>query len=113
MNDIPAQRDKNRCPTHPGEVLADIIPETGKTKLEIAQMLGISRQHLYDILKAKKPVSPAISACLGKMFGDGAAIWLRMQANYDAWHAERDIDVSSIPTLTANEVDTQMEHSHS
>lgn len=53
MNDIPAQRDKNRCPTHPGEVLADIIPETGKTKLEIAQMLGISRQHLYDILKAK------------------------------------------------------------
>ncbi len=72
-------RNPNRCPTHPGEVLAEIIPETGKTKSEIAQMLGISRQHLYDILNAKKTVSPAISACLGKMFGDGAAIWLRMQ----------------------------------
>ncbi|ATO57124.1 HigA family addiction module antitoxin [Bartonella sp. 1-1C] len=92
-------RNPNRCPTHLGDLLADIIPETGKTKSEIAQMLGISRQHLYDILKAKKPVSPAISARLGKMFGDGAAIWLRMQANYDAWHAERDIDVSKIPIL--------------
>ncbi|MGF7157623.1 plasmid maintenance system antidote protein VapI [Bartonella heixiaziensis] len=30
-------RNPNRCPTHPGEVLADIIPETGKTKSEIAQ----------------------------------------------------------------------------
>ncbi|VEJ44911.1 HigA family addiction module antitoxin [Bartonella vinsonii] len=105
-------RNPNRCPTHPREVLAEIIPETGKTKSETAQMLGISRQHLYDILNAKKPVSPAISACLGKMFGDGAAIWLRMQANYDAWHVERDIDVSSIPTLEASKkVDVQMEHS--
>ncbi|EJF78162.1 MULTISPECIES: HigA family addiction module antitoxin [Bartonella] len=99
MNDIPAQRDKNRCPTHPGEVLAEIIPETGKTKTEIAQMLGISRQHLYDILNAEKPISPSLSACLGKMFGNGAAIWLRMQANYDAWHAERETDVSKVPVL--------------
>ncbi|WP_273758997.1 HigA family addiction module antitoxin [Bartonella sp. AU55XJBT] len=106
-------RNPNRCPTHPGELLADIIPETCKTKLEIAQMLGISHQHLCDILKAKKPISPSLSVYLGKMFGDGAAIWLRMQANYDAWHAERDIDVSSIPTLTANEMNAQMEHSHS
>ncbi len=46
-------RNPNRCPTHPGELLADIIPETGKTNSEIAQMLGISHQHLYDILNAK------------------------------------------------------------
>ncbi|MBX4336405.1 HigA family addiction module antitoxin [Bartonella raoultii] len=106
-------RNPNRCPTHPGELLADIIPETGKTNSEIAQMLGISHQHLCDILKAKKPISPSLSACLGKMFGNGVGIWLRMQANYDAWHAERDIDVSSIPTLTANEMNAQMGHSHS
>jgi plasmid maintenance system antidote protein VapI len=42
-----------------------------------------------------------MAARLGKMFGDGAAIWLRQQAAYDAWHAERDIDVSTIPTLSA------------
>ncbi|EJF90955.1 HigA family addiction module antitoxin [Bartonella melophagi] len=99
MNDIPVQCKRNRCPSHPGDLLAEIIPATGKTKLEIAQMLGISRQHLYDILKTKKPVSPSVSARLGKLFGDGAAVWLRMQAAYDAWHAEHETDVSKIPTL--------------
>ncbi|GAA5102176.1 hypothetical protein GCM10023260_13910 [Bartonella acomydis] len=64
-------------------------------------MLGISRQHLYDILNAKKPISPSLSACLGKMFGDGAAIWLRMQANYDAWHTKHETDVSKVLTLHA------------
>lgn len=90
-----------RCPSHPGALLGDIIPATGKTKVEIAQLLGISRQQLYDILQERKPVSPNVAARLGKMFGDGAAIWLRMQAAHDAWHAERDVDVSKIPTLTA------------
>src|SRR5690606_34424710 len=88
-----------RCPSHPGALLEDIIPATGKTKVEIAQLLGISRQQLYDILRKKKSVSPNVAARLGKLFGDGPAVWLRMQAAYDAWHAERDVDVSAIPTL--------------
>src|ERR1700692_4465888 len=97
-----AKRGKNRCPTHPGALLRDdIIPATGRTKAEIAGLLGISRQHLYDILQEKKPVSPAIAVRLGKLFGDGAGIWTRMQAAYDTWHAERTEDVSHIPTIRA------------
>jgi addiction module HigA family antidote len=94
-------RPIERCPSHPGALLEDIIPATGKSKAEIARLLGISRQHLYDILREKKRVSPEVAARLGKMFGDGAAIWLRMQAAHDAWHAEREIDLSGIPTLHA------------
>ena len=95
-----AKRSKTRCPTHPGALLRDeIIPATGRTKAEIAGLLGISRQHLYDILQEKKPVSAAVAVRLGKLFGDGAGIWTRMQAAYDTWHAERDEDVSAIPTL--------------
>jgi hypothetical protein len=30
---------------------------------------------------------------------DGAGVWVRMQAAYDTWHAEREEDVSGIPTL--------------
>jgi antitoxin HigA-1 len=97
-----AKRGKNRCPTHPGALLRDdIIPATGRTKAEIAGLLGISRQHLYDILQEKKPVSPAIAVRLGKLFGDGAGIWTRMQAAYDTWHAERTEDVRHIPTIRA------------
>jgi addiction module HigA family antidote len=89
-------------PAHPGEMLSEImIPATGRSKAEIARLLGISRQTLYDILKCKQPVTPAVAVRLGKLFGDGPGIWVRMQAAYDTWHAERDIDVSAIPTIKA------------
>jgi addiction module HigA family antidote len=101
MTVYPVKRPLRRSPSHPGALLDEVIAATGKTKVEIAGLLGISRQQFYDILREKKPVSPSMAARLGKMFGDGAAIWLRQQAAYDAWHAERDIDVSTIPTLSA------------
>lgn len=95
-----AKRNAKRCPTHPGALLReDMIPATGRTKVEIAELLGISRQHLYDILNERKPVSPEIAVRLGKLFGDGAGIWTRMQAAHDTWQAERRVDVSRIPTL--------------
>src|ERR1700739_3847992 len=98
-----AKRNLNRCPTHPGALVRkDVIPATGKTKAEIAQLLGISRQHLYDILRERKPVSPSVAVRLGKLFGDGAGVWVRMQAAYDTWQAERKEDVSRIPTLRPN-----------
>lgn len=97
-----AKRNPARCPTHPGALLReDVIPATGRSKTEIAKLLGISRQHLYDILRERKPVSPAVAVRLGKLFGDGAAVWVRMQGANDTWHAERQEDVSKIPTLRA------------
>ena len=97
-----AKRNPNRCPTHPGALLReDVIPATGRTKVEIAGLLGISRQHLYDILQERKPVSATVAVRLGKLFGDGAGIWTRMQAAYDTWQAEQTEDVSHIPTIKA------------
>ena len=90
MSEYVAKRNPNRCPVHPGELLRDgVLPATGKTKSEIAALLGISRQHLYDIINERKPVSPSIAVRLGKLFGDGTAVWVRMQGAYDTWHAER------------------------
>jgi len=94
------KRYSSRCPTHPGALLReDVIPATGRTKAEIARLLGIFRQHLYDLLRERTTVSPAVAVRLGKLFGDGAGVWVRMQAAYDTWNAERKEDVSKIPTL--------------
>jgi addiction module HigA family antidote len=102
MAEYVAKRDRNRCPTHPGELLReDVIPATGKTRSEIAALLGISRQHLYDILNERKPVSPTVAVRLGKLFGDGAGVWARMQSAYDTWNAERELsdEIKRIPTI--------------
>jgi antitoxin HigA-1 len=102
MAEYRATRNPDRCPSHPGELLREVIlPATGRTKTEIASLLGISRQHLYDIIEERKPVSPVVAVRLGKLFGDGAGVWIRMQAAYDAWHAARAVDTSKIPTIAA------------
>lgn len=95
-------RNIDRCPTHPGELLReDVLPATDKPKSEIARMLGISRQHLHDILAERKPVSPEVAVRLAKLFGNAPLVWVRMQGAFDAWHAAKNVDVSGIPTLHA------------
>ena len=97
-------RNPDCCPTHPGELLReDVIPATGKPKAEIARMLGISRQHLHDILAERKPISAEVAVRIAKLFGNEALVWIRMQGAYDAWHAAREVDVSAVPTLLAAE----------
>lgn len=89
-------------PMHPGELLReDILPVLGKSKTEIASLLGISRQTLYDILEEKQPVTPAMALRLGKLCGNGPRLWINIQRTYDLWKAEKEIgkDVEKIPTL--------------
>ncbi|MBZ9821917.1 HigA family addiction module antitoxin [Mesorhizobium sp. CA4] len=99
--DIPAKADPDRCPSHPGELIADLLEDTRHSKMAVAEMLGISRQQFHSVLAGRKPVTPDMAARLGKLFGNGPGLWLRMQANFDAWHAAREVDVSAIPTIQA------------
>lgn len=102
MTEYTAKRDPNRRPTHPGEILReDVLPALNMTKSEVAEALGISRQHLYDILNEKKPVSAEVAVRLGKAFGNGSGIWIRLQAAYDGWHAEHTVDTSKVRVLRA------------
>jgi antitoxin HigA-1 len=93
-------RDPKRCPTHPGKLLRDIVlPALGASKSAIADHLGISRQTLYDLLAEKQPVTPQMAVRIGKLLGNGPAVWLNMQAAHDLWHARAKVDTSKIPTL--------------
>jgi antitoxin HigA-1 len=91
-------------PMHPGEMLRqDVLPALGKSKTEIARLLGISRQTLYDILDEKQPVSPAMALRIGKLLGNGPELWINLQRAYDLAIAERELagEIKKIPTLTA------------
>ena len=89
---------------HPGEMLReDVLPALGKPKTEIARLLGVSRQTLYDILDEKQPVTPGMALRFGKLLGNGPDLWINLQRAYDLAVAERDLasKLKKIPTLTA------------
>ncbi len=91
-------------PVHPGELLReDVLPALGRPKTEIARLLGISRQTLYDILNEKQPVTPAMALRLARMFGGSAESWVNMQRNYDLRIAEAELGdaLDAIPRLEA------------
>jgi addiction module HigA family antidote len=89
-------------PVHPGEILReDVLPALGKPKTEVARLLGISRQTLYDILAEKQPITARMALRIGKLCGNGPDIWFRLQNRYDMSIAEREMaaEIAKIPTL--------------
>jgi addiction module HigA family antidote len=94
---------KGIAPAHPGAVLReDVLPALGRPKTEIAALLGVSRQTLYDILSEKQPVTPGMALRLGKLLGNGPDLWLNLQRKHDLHAAERDLakEIAKIPTLS-------------
>ncbi len=97
---------KGLKPVHPGEHLReDILPSLGRSKTEIARLLGVSRQTLYDVLNEKQPITANLALRIGKLVGGGAEIWLRLQQRYDLEIAEKALakKLKAIPTLQAAE----------
>lgn len=80
-------------PVHPGELLEHILEgdeDTPPVSIRAAAMaLGVSRQTIYDVMAGEKRVSPEFAIRLGAYFGNGPGLWIRMQAAWDVWHAER------------------------
>ena len=91
-------------PIHPGEILReDVLPALARPKTEIARLLGISRQTLYDILNEKQPVTAQMALRIGKLCGNGPNIWLNLQRTYDLRMAEAEMGdaLDAIPMLEA------------
>src|SRR5450755_585273 len=89
-------------PMHPGELLREeILPALDRSKTEIAKLLGVSRQTLYDVLKERQPVTPVMALRLGKLCGNGPDLWLNLQKRYDLHHAQQELKekIRNIPTL--------------
>lgn len=94
------ERHPDWHPTHPGALLREVVlPALDRPKAEVARLLGVSRESLYRIINEAQPVTPGMAVRLGKLCGNGAGLWSRMQAEHDLWRAERETDVSAIPTL--------------
>jgi addiction module HigA family antidote len=102
--DHPVTERPTRCPTHPGELLREILADGLQLSVAgAARQLGISRMTLHRLLRAEQAITPGMALRLGKLCGNGPELWLRMQMAHDLWRAERTLraDLARIPTHRA------------
>jgi len=77
-------------PPHPGlSVRHDCIESLDLTITEAADILGVTRQALNNLVNCKSGISPEMAIRLEKAFGGGAETWLRLQMAYDLAQARQ------------------------
>jgi addiction module HigA family antidote len=80
-------------PPHPGLAIRhDCLEPLGLNVTKGAEILGLSRQALNNVINGKSGISPDMAIRLDKAFGGGAEVWLRMQASYDLAQAMKHAD---------------------
>ena len=77
-------------PPHPGEVLKGLyLDELELTITATSKALGVSRQSLSEIVNGHTGITPDMALKLAKALNTSASMWLKLQQNYDLWHAEK------------------------
>ena len=99
-------RNPNRRPTHPGAILLqDVLPGLDISQGRLAEMLGVSRLTVSQVLHEHRALSPDMAMRLEKLLGTSAESWLRMQAAVDLWEArqqpERFATIKRLPASAA------------
>lgn len=79
------------APTHPGVMLReDFMPDFGLTVSSLAVALGVSRQSINELLRARRALSPTMALRLARLFGNSAQFWLQAQQALDIWNSEQE-----------------------
>ncbi len=75
----------NMTPSHPGDfVRTEIIEELSLSITQAAEVLGVRRATLSDLLNGHAALSPEMALRIEKAFDVSMEMLLRMQAWYDA-----------------------------
>ena len=77
-------------PPHPGlSVKHDCLEPLRLTVTKAAEILGVTRQTLNDLVHCRRGISPEMAIRLDMAFGGGADTWVRLQAAYDLAQARK------------------------
>ena len=83
-------RNPTRRPTHPGAVLReDVLPALEMPQGRLAELLGVSRLTVSQLLNEHRALSPDMAMRLEKLLGTSAESWLRMQEAIELWDARQ------------------------
>jgi antitoxin HigA-1 len=75
---------KYTAPLHPGQILLKRAMEPlGISRNQLARDLDVPVGRISDITNSKRGVTADTALRLGRYFGTGPELWLRLQAEYD------------------------------
>ena len=99
-------RNPKRRPTHPGAILReDVLPALEMAQGRLAELLGVSRLTVSQLLNEHRSLSPDMAMRLEKLLGSSAESWLRMQEALDLWEArqqpERFARIKRLPAVAS------------
>ena len=90
--------NKMHNPPHPGETLKeDVLPALGLTVSQAAEQLGVARVTLSRMINGRAAISADMAIRLAQWLGGSAEVWLRLQLQYDLWHAEKNSKIKIKP----------------
>ena len=77
-------------PPHPGEIVRALcLQPLGLSVTAAAQALGVSRKTLSGLLNGRSGINAEMAIRLSVALDTTAESWMRQQAQYDLWKAER------------------------
>lgn len=77
-------------PHHPGKMIKANLDALELSIPKTAEILSMSKQHLYRVAKGEKPITPDLAYRIGKLFGNGSRFWMNLQTQYDLFYTEQD-----------------------
>ncbi len=82
------QKSRRLQPLHPGEVLKELLTETGLTVHALALALRVPANRIRGIVKGRRGITGDTPLRLVRYFGTSAQMWMNLQAKYDLAIAE-------------------------
>ena len=83
-----------RTPIHPGAILADELEELGMSARELATVLEVPANRLYQIVAGKRNVTADTALRLARYFDMSPDFWMNLQTAYELDLARQQIGSS-------------------
>jgi len=84
-NLLESLKDRKIRPSHPGEIILDILEDVEISQTQFAKMLGVSRRTVNQIIQGYRPITVDMAIRIGKALGNGPELWLNLQQKVDLW----------------------------
>jgi len=66
----------------PGRIISESLNREGMTQKNLSERMGISEEHLTQIINGEAPITVEVSLLFEKVLGDSASFWINLESNY-------------------------------